>query len=300
VLALVQRAGARVTPYKRISRQLAQEFGMAQSAESVRGIVNRLAARGFIRRKQARDGTIRGVHFTTVDALLCPHITGDRLAVRGGVQVAARPELPCLPSILEEKKDRENLSVSSVDAERRKAIDELEALTEDDIAFHWPHLAKAGFGTCQIRQIVERLAQVNISAEKVMQGLTYAEWELETGNMRDKSLAQVTSPLDWVFMSLSTKGYYRKPKGYISPQEQAERDAAEEAGRIADARKARKAAAFDAWLTDLPPKERAAITTPLGGKFPMPGDTALSLHFSEHVWPEILAYQKQGEGSHEA
>jgi hypothetical protein len=287
-------------PYERISRQLAQEFGMPQSAESVRGIVNRLAARGFIRRKQARDGTIRGVRFTTVDALLCPHITGDRLAVRGGVQVAARPELPCHPSILEEKKDRENLSISSAEIERRKAIRGLEALTEDDIAHHWPHLAKAGFGTCQIRQIVERLAQVNISAEKVMQGLTHAEWELETGNMRDRSLAQVTSPVDWVFRSLSTKGYYRKPKGYISPQEQTERDAAEEAGRIAEARKARKEAAFDAWLTDLPPKERTAITSPPDGKFPMPGDTALRLHFSEHIWPEILANRRQGGRSHEA
>jgi len=69
VLALAYRAGTRVTPYSRIARQLAAEFGMPQQAESVRGAVNRLAARGFLRHQQARDGTIRGVRFTITEEL---------------------------------------------------------------------------------------------------------------------------------------------------------------------------------------------------------------------------------------
>jgi hypothetical protein len=60
-------------------------------------------------------------------------------------------------SILEEKTDRKNLSLSSGEDERQKAIRSLEALTEDDIAFHWPELARQGFGTDQIRQILNRL-----------------------------------------------------------------------------------------------------------------------------------------------
>lgn len=150
VLALVQKAGARVTPYERISRQLAQEFGMPQSTESVRGIVNRLAARGFVRRKQARDGTIRGVHFTTVDALLCPHIIGNRSGVRGDVRAEAQLELTRPPSILKETDRKNALSISSEKA-NQVAVNRLEALTEDDIAFHWPNLARSGFGTHQIR-----------------------------------------------------------------------------------------------------------------------------------------------------
>ena len=264
---------------------------MPQSAESVRGVINRLVARGFIRRKQARDGTIRGVRFTTVDALLCPHITGNRPGVRGDVQAEARPEASGLPSLLEEKKDRKNLSLSSEEDESSHAPSKLEALTEDDLAHHWPNLARAGFGTCQIRQIVEHLARINIGTEKVTQGLTHAEWELETGNMRDKSGAPVTSPVNWIFSSLSKNGYYRRPKGYVSPQEQAELDAAEESKRIAEAREARKKAAFDAWLSELSSEERVSMTASPGGAIKIPEDAALRLHFKAQVWPKIMAKQ---------
>ena len=288
VLALIYRAGARVTPYERISRQLMEEFGMSQSAESVRGVANRLAARGFIRRKQARDGTIRGVQFTIIEPLFCPHLLDTRPSVRGDIRVAARGGASCRPSILEEEIDRENLSISS-EKDARNIVHMLEALTEDDLAYHWPKLAGAGFGTCQIRQIIERLAQVNIGAEKVMQGLVHAEWELENGAMRDKSGAPIAKPVDWVFISLSRTGYYRRPHGYVSPHEQAELDVAEEAERMKLAHEARKKSAFDVWLLELPPEERGAITAARGGKFPMPEDTALRLHFKEHVWPKMFA-----------
>ncbi|MDL2279769.1 hypothetical protein LJC15_03775, partial [Desulfovibrio sp. OttesenSCG-928-G11] len=181
-------------PYERIARSLAQEFGMRQSAESVRGAVNRLTTRGFIRHKQARDGTIRGVRFITVEALFCPHIIGDRSGVRGDVQAEALPGSSGTPSILPEKIERENLSIFS-EENHHTAARKLEALTEDDMAYHWPNLARAGFGTCQIRQAVGRLEQVGIGVEKVMQGLTHAEWELENGTMRDKSGQQVSNPV---------------------------------------------------------------------------------------------------------
>lgn len=288
VLALIQRAGARVMPYERIARRLAQEFGMRQSAESVRGAVNRLTTRGFIRHKQARDGTIRGVRFITVEALFCPHIIGDRSGVRGDAQSDALPESSGASSILQEKIERENLSIFS-EENHRTAVRKLESLTEDDLAYHWPNLARAGFGTCQVRQIIERLAQVDIGAGKVLQGLTHAEWELENGTMRDKSGQQVSNPVSWVFTSLAKHGYYRRPEGYVSPQEQAELDASEEAKRIAAACEVRQKAEFDAWVSELSPKERMAITTPPDGKLPMPEDTALRLYFKSHVWPKNLA-----------
>ncbi|MDR2891532.1 MAG: hypothetical protein LBV80_00355 [Deltaproteobacteria bacterium] len=271
---------------------------MSQSAESVRGTVNRLVTRGFLRRKQAREGTIRGVRFTIVEAMICPHITSVQAGARCGVRADTQPEHFAVPSILEEIDRRNTLSVSSEKADR-EATNRLETLTEDDLAFHWPHLVKVGFGTCQLRQIVERLSQIAIGTEKVMQGLTHAEWELEHGTMCDKSGAPVVSPVDWVFTSLSKNGYYRRPAGYVSPLEQIKLDAAEEAKRITAARDALKKATFDAWLADLPPEERAAITTPQTGKLPMPEDTALRLHFKAQVWPDILARRKQGEDNHE-
>ncbi|MDL2267691.1 MarR family transcriptional regulator [Desulfovibrio sp. OttesenSCG-928-G15] len=298
VLALIHQAGARVIPYERISRQLERNYALTRSAESVRGVVNRLVARGFIRRKQARDGTIRGVCLTTVEALYCPHIINNHLAVRGDARVGVLPESSAPLSILQEKIDRENLSISS-EKDIRTATQKLEALTEDDLAHHWPNLTRAGFSTCQIRQIIFRLTQVNIDTEKILAGLTHAEWELENGSMRDKTGQHVSNPVNWVFSILARQGYYRRPEGYVSPQEQAELDAAEEEKRVGAAHEKHKKAAFNAWLAGLSPEEHASIITPQDGQMRLPEDTALRLHFKSYVLPKILAAHFKKEGNHE-
>ena len=87
-------------------------------------------------------------------------------------------------------------------------------------------------------------------------------------------------------------GYYRKPEGYVSPQEQAELDAAEEAKRIVAAREARQKAELDAWVSELSLEERATIISASGGNYPMPADTALRLHFKAQVWPKIMAKER--------
>ena len=141
------------------------------------------------------------------------------------------------------------------------------------------------------RQILTRLFQVGIGAENLAQGLTYAEWELEHRTMRDKNGEPVTHPLNWVFSSLARTGYYRRPQGYVSPQEQVEIDAAEENERVKKARDARKKSAFEAWCAGLSPEEKNVIIAPGNRAFPMPEDTALRQHFFHKVWPDIL---KQG------
>lgn len=198
------------------------------------------------------------------------------------------------PSFLTEKTDRKNLSVFSGENDSRTAIVRLESLTEEDVFFHWPNLTKSGFGTCQIRQILARLFQVGIGAENLAQGLTYAEWELEQGTMRDKNGEPVANPLNWFFSSLARTGYYRRPQGYISLQEQAEIDAAKEYERLKKAREIHKKSAFEAWRSGLSPEEKNAIAEPGNRAFPMPEDTALRQHFFHKVWPDIL---KQGSPS---
>jgi len=163
-------------------------------------------------------------------------------------------------SILKEKIDRNILSVSSIESGKECTKDPvalLEALTEDDIAFHWPCLSKLGFGTDQIRQIVKRLAQVNLGVEKVMQGLTYAEWELIHESMRSAKGESVTSPVSWVFKILATQGYYPRPENYISPKEQADLDAAEEIKTLTAAYETRRQTEADAWIVpELAPSTR--------------------------------------------
>jgi hypothetical protein len=288
VLALVLRAGARVISYARIAQQLAQEFSMIHHAESVRGVVNRLVVRGFMHRKLARHGTTRGVRFSPVDALICPHITpartDTRSAVRGDAQAEGRPEPSTTSSILrEEKIDKKNLSLSFEETEKLESIRKLEALTEDDISFHWPTLARLGFGTHQIRQIILRLAQVSIGPERIVQGLHHAEWATSAGTMYDKNGEPVADPLNWTFSILAKQGYYHRPKDYVSPQEQAELDAAEGKNKLTAARTAHFEAAYSEWETGLSEVDRQTILTQHGHKFG-PQHILLKNHFRATVW----------------
>ena len=291
VLALAYRAGTRVTPYSRIARQLAEDYGMRHHPESVRGAVNRLARRDFLRHQQARDGTIRGVRFTIFEERLCPYIVrprdDERFAARPDVRGEARPEYFTAPSILKEIDRKNFLPISSEETAEQKALRLLEALTEDGLAYHWPKLAGMGFGTYQIRQIIERLAQVDISTERVMQGLTHAEWELETGIMRNKSGQQVTNPVNWVFSILAKQGYYRRPEGYVSPQERADLDAADELKRQNASHEARFETEAEAWIIALSPDERNAILGSKTNGIRMPDDVILRQHFRAKIWPSM-------------
>jgi len=190
------------------------------------------------------------------------------------------------PSILREEKIDRNLSISSEGMETQESIRKLEALTEDDIAFHWPELARHGFGTHQVRQIIQRLAQVGIMPKQVMQGLIHAEWEVNAGKMRNKNGEPVASPVDWVFSILAKQGYYRRPEGYVSPEEQAAYDAAKEAEQIAAAHTALFTAECSAWIVALSEEKRQSILSERKGQFPMPPEVLLTQHFRSTIWPK--------------
>jgi hypothetical protein len=183
------------------------------------------------------------------------------------------------------KIDGENLSIFSGETESQKTARGLEILTEGDIAFHWPELSRQGFGTHQIRQILHELSRKNIGPERVMQGLIHAEWELASGRMRDKEGKPIELPVNWVFAILARQGYYPRPQGYVSPQEQAELDAAEEAKRITAARKARLEADCDAWIAGLSQEQRRMILAEQQNRFPMPENVVFSRYYREKISP---------------
>lgn len=283
ILGLLLLTGPSVTQYGILAIKLEQHYGMQRTPEAVRRIVERLAGRGFIRRKQTREGTMHGVSFGIIEDRLCPYI---RSPVLPDVRAGIRPDEIPAQSILEEK-DRKNLSICS---HREK----LETLSEEDIAFHWPNLARAGFGTVQIRQIIHRREQVDESLQHIMQGLTFAEWELDHNRMRDAKGNTVEVPLNWVFRILATQGYYPRPSGYISPQEQAERDREDILKREQEARKARLEAEADAWATNLTSNEREAILGPKNGTgASIPDAVRLRLHFKSEIWPKLREVSKE-------
>ena len=121
----------------------------------------------------------------------------------------------------------------------------------------WPCLSRTGFGRDQLNQIAQALSELGKPMDKVLQSLDHAEWELEQGKMTDKDSQPVADPCSWVFRSLSRTGYYRRPKGYVSPEEQAAKDAEEEAKAVTVARQSAEKAQFEAWRDGLSPDELA-------------------------------------------
>jgi hypothetical protein len=286
----VLRAHQQVIAYWQIAQLIVSGYGLKTTEGAVRGTLERLFRRGFIVRRRAANGQMQGNRYA-FSADPCPHIRayapGMESVVNLNVESAAQSGENAAPSILKEKTDRKNLSISSGEDESRKAVQQLGILTEDDIAFHWPAISRQGFSTDQIRQILQRLSSVNIGAERIIQGLTHAEWELSNDKMRDKSNTPIANPVSWVFKILATQGYYPRPEGYISPQEQAEQDAAEEAKRMQAASETRQTAVCDAWIAGLSPEERASILEPKNNGVRIPESIALRLHFRTAIWPKM-------------
>jgi len=149
-------------------------------------------------------------------------------------------------------KDLSILKITASSLEQKKLL----TFTDEDVIFFYPHLAKIGFGSVQLRQIVEKLEKTNKSVDKVFEGMEHVNFELSRGHIIAAGGLPVDQPLGYVFRALATTGYYRRPEGYISGAEQAERDAMEEFKRLADVRKEREEAEFEAWLIQLTPEER--------------------------------------------
>jgi len=285
IIGLLLAIGPTVTPYKQLSAELERIYSMKRTPGAVRQSIERLANRGYLRRKQAKVGTSQGVTFTLIQEMLCPHIkpTGQCLCapVHPGVHPDVHPDPVSGLSILKEI-ERKNLTISSKSSQRYGAL--LESLSEEDIAFHWPELSRAGFGTAQIRQIMERRAQVGETLEHIMQGLTYAEWELARQCMTTHKGEAVTAPLHWVFKILATQGYYPRPQAYISPAEQADRDQELTTRRETEAYEARLEAEADAWIASLTPDARKEILGP-DERFSISAPVRLRQHFRQNVWP---------------
>ena len=149
--------------------------------------------------------------------------------------------------------------VSQSGADNAKA--KLLNLSDADIEFFWPNLAKSGFGTSQIQQIVTSLEKKDKPLDHVMRGLEHIEYEAEQDLLRTSGGGKVEDLCSWAYSSLARYGYYRKPKGYITPEEKAERDAQEEQEQIKKARYERALAEFDNWLSDMSEEERQNLNT---------------------------------------
>jgi hypothetical protein len=164
-------------------------------------------------------------------------------------------------------------------------------LTDEDIEFFYPHLAQIGFGSHQVQQIVDRLAQIGKSPERVFEGMEHADFELAQGPLVGAGGQPVDKPLGYVFGSLAKTGYYRRPQNFVSAEEQAEIDAAEEAKRLREVRKRREEAEFEAWRAGLTPEE---VENALRGKPGRPGQGEEA--WLKNIWrTQVKPRGQQGE-----
>jgi len=144
----------------------------------------------------------------------------------------------------------------------------------------WPNLAQSGFGVEQVNQIVANLTATGKPTSRIVQGLDHIEFELANGQMVDKDSQRVSDPCSWAFKALAQNGYYRRPKGYVSPEEQAAKDAEEEARSVIAARQKAEQVQFEAWRDGLTPDE---LTKALKGHPGGPKDAWL-----KSVWKKNL------------
>ncbi|MFA6605353.1 MAG: hypothetical protein WCS88_05220 [Patescibacteria group bacterium] len=140
----------------------------------------------------------------------------------------------------------------------------LAKLTDEQIASNWPALAAKGPLAIDLRCILKNLSALGTSAASLVEGLNHGDYELHAlrkGHppLRDKYGVIVDDPYAYVKCSLFSTGYYRRPQGYVSSAEQAEKDAEEEARRVEEARKKREEAEFQVWLGGLAPEDRDSI-----------------------------------------
>ena len=247
VLKYFERHGSHVANYDVIAAQTRLPY------RTVRRGIDKLVSLGWLTKQPWYQGSSRGLKFE-----FHPHIGQNKWTSKtdrtngqdewtgqtdrmNGQGKRTRQTDKILASYKEEI-DRKNLSIS---------------LSTERVALTWPNLARTGFGREQLDQIAAALTELGKPTDKIVQSLDHAEWELERDQMLDKDGQPVADSCSWVFTALARTGYYRRPKGYVSPEEQAAKDAEAEAKAVVAARQAAEQAQFEAWRDGLSPDELA-------------------------------------------
>ncbi|SMF44428.1 hypothetical protein [Desulfovibrio gilichinskyi] len=159
---------------------------------------------------------------------------GDRYHVTNAGSCSKQPVIPCLSSFntnsknsFDTKGDRyqdtllldrqiKNLSNSEESEEERWAR-RLLSISTDDFQILWPRLYEKRFGPDQIRQIVEHRLSFGETILDIEESLHAARWELENGTFPEAR----KGICNYLFATLRSKGTWRRPTGFLTPNEQA-------------------------------------------------------------------------------
>lgn len=165
ILSII-KAHQEVLPYWQIAQLAGRHFGGNPTEGAVRGALERMFRRDFLLRSRASRGRLKGNRYALAKDP-CPHIPPCNFVMESGTESAAQHSSIPGASLLSEEIDRKNLSISSQSGEPEHRLEEL---SEEDVGFHWPILARDGFGTAQIRQICHRLHKIGIPTTPYSKG----------------------------------------------------------------------------------------------------------------------------------
>lgn len=219
---------------------IAAETGVPQG--TARTIIDKFVAAGWLRKEQWGAGRNRALSLAPTEALAAVTSASRADKIYTQSQQPRQAYKPSGPAQQPSSAVECNSENGPLKIERKNL-----SISPETVRTSWPGLARAGFGVDQLEQIHSALAQLGKSADRIVQGLDHAEWELAEGKMLDKTGKPVADPCAWVFRSLASQGYYRRPAGYVSAEEQAELDAANEAKALAQSREQARLARFRAW-----------------------------------------------------
>lgn len=156
----------------------------------------------------------------------------------------------------------ENLSSSEEKFQARRLLE----IGADEFKIFWPRLHTHRFGPNQIRQIVKYRVSGCETVLDLEDSLHAAEWELKHGTFPETH----KGPCNYLFATLKDTGLWRRPVGFLTPDEQALADAEKEKSVIREQEKREQRQAkkekqaklnerFEAWLVTQTPEELAAI-----------------------------------------
>lgn len=238
----------RLLPEKPLIRTKNQKqlFAFLSEHPNITTTYNGLSTLLGLKKNTVRDalGVFEKLGLLTKEAVLDP---GNGMVLKIRMTSAKTPDRNSLPKQSTETVDQGPL----MKIDRRENL----SISQKRIEMTWPTLAAAGFGVHQLEQVEKALQELGKPTDKIVQSLDHAEWELENGRMVDKTGVPVADPCSWVFRSLARNGYYRKPSGYISSEEQALLDAEETAKSLLTTRQRVEKAQFEAWKAGLTAEE---------------------------------------------
>lgn len=212
------------------------------------------------------------------------HTYPDRYAVTNADRMEAQPASTCSPGNYPAQSapgvtgpdryqqppilDREikYLSNAREDPEEEQRARRLLSFSTDDFHILWPGLHREGFGPDQISQIVKHRLSFDETILDIENSLYAAEYELE----RESFPKARKGVCNYLFATLKNKGCWRRPQGFLTPNEQALANAEKERETLRklkdlEHKKEKRAEQdkqdekFEAWLAGLSDEEITRI-----------------------------------------